>query len=75
MSRKVPEVHPAAVAIFGGVVDPKRLRFPFNRMPASDARDWASIRAWAGSVGEAFDYGKAALGTRDDRRELQRSPR
>jgi menaquinone-dependent protoporphyrinogen oxidase len=72
---KVPEVHPAAVAIFGGVVDPKRLRFPFNRMPASDARDWASIRAWAGSVGEAFDYGKAALGTRDDRRELQRSPR
>jgi menaquinone-dependent protoporphyrinogen oxidase len=72
---KVPEVRPAAVAIFGGVVDPKSLRFPFNRMPASDARDWASIRAWAGAVGEAFGYGKAASDARDHRRELQRSPR
>ena len=25
----------------------RSLRFPFNRMPASDARDWAAIRAWA----------------------------
>jgi menaquinone-dependent protoporphyrinogen oxidase len=72
---KVPEVRPATVAVFGGVVDPKSLRFPFNRMPASDARDWASIRAWAGSVAEALDYGKAAPEARDDRRELQRSPR
>jgi menaquinone-dependent protoporphyrinogen oxidase len=72
---KVPEVRPVAVAVFGGVVDPKSLRFPFNRMPASDARDWAAIRAWAGSVGEAFGYGKAASEARDHRRELQRSPR
>ena len=72
---KVPEVRPAAVAIFGGVVDPKTLRFPFNRMPASDARDWASIRAWAGSVAEAFDYGKAAYEARDPRRTLQQTPR
>jgi len=71
----VSEVSPAAVAVFGGVVDPKRLHFPFNHMPPSDARDWASIRAWAGSVGEAFGYGKAAFEARDHRRELQRSPR
>jgi menaquinone-dependent protoporphyrinogen oxidase len=38
---------PDLVAVFGGVVDPAKLRFPFNRMPPSDARDWAAIRAWA----------------------------
>ncbi len=37
-------------AIFGGVVDPERLRFPFSRMPASDTRDWDAIRAWADEV-------------------------
>ncbi len=44
---RVPEVQPASVAVFGGVVDPSALRFPFNRMPASDARDWEAISAWA----------------------------
>jgi menaquinone-dependent protoporphyrinogen oxidase len=44
---KVPELDPISTAIFGGVVDPSGLRFPFSRMPASDARDWAAIRAWA----------------------------
>jgi menaquinone-dependent protoporphyrinogen oxidase len=48
----VPEVEPVSVAIFGGVVDPARLRFPFNRMPASDARDWDAIDAWAAHVAE-----------------------
>ena len=43
---RVPELAPFAVAIFGGVVDPTRLHFPFNRMPASDARDWHAIREW-----------------------------
>src|SRR3954469_4293657 len=33
---KTPEIEPYSVAIFGGVVDPDKLRFPFNRMPASD---------------------------------------
>lgn len=46
----VPELEPASVAIFGGVVDPGKLRFPFNRMPASDARDWDAIRGWADEV-------------------------
>jgi len=41
------ELKPVAVAIFGGVIDPAKLHFPFNRMPAGDARDWDAIRAWA----------------------------
>ena len=43
----VPEVTPVSIGLFGGAIDPARLRFPFNRMPASDARDWDAIRAWA----------------------------
>lgn len=43
---------PKAIAIFGGRHDPALLRFPDNNaamrnMPASDARDWEAIRAWA----------------------------
>ena len=45
-----PELRADPVAIFGGVVDPARLHFPFNRMPASDARDWDAIRQWADDV-------------------------
>ncbi len=43
----VPEVHPFSTAIFGGVIDPSKLRFPFKNMPAVDARDWEAIQAWA----------------------------
>ena len=50
----VPELTPAAVAIFGGVVDPSKLRFPFTRMPASDARDWDAIDAWAHEFAALF---------------------
>ncbi len=46
----VPELEPVSVAVFGGVVDPAELRFPFNRMPASDARDWDAIHVWAQDV-------------------------
>jgi menaquinone-dependent protoporphyrinogen oxidase len=52
--RRVPEVTPAGVAIFGGVLDPARLRFPFNRLPASDARDWHAIEAWSDEMAETF---------------------
>ena len=72
---KIPQVDPYAVAIFGGVVDPKKLRFPLSKLPASDARDWAQIRAWAGEVAAAFDYGKPASIAGDARRELQQTPR
>jgi hypothetical protein len=36
------------------VVDPAQLRFPFSRMPASDARDWTEIEAWADRVAAAL---------------------
>ena len=48
-----PELRLATVAIFGGVVDPGKLRFPFNRMPATDARDWTAICSWADAVANA----------------------
>ena len=32
------------------MIDPARLRFAFNRMPACDARDWDAIAAWADEV-------------------------
>ena len=41
---KEPELVPVSVAIFGGVIDPAKLRFPFTRMDAADARDWDAIR-------------------------------
>jgi menaquinone-dependent protoporphyrinogen oxidase len=52
---KVPELEPVAVGIFGGVVDPAKLHFPFNRMPAVDARDPAAIRSWALEVAAALE--------------------
>jgi menaquinone-dependent protoporphyrinogen oxidase len=51
---KVPEVQPVAVTIFGGVVHPEELHFPFNKMPAGDARDPEAIRAWAHDVAAAI---------------------
>jgi menaquinone-dependent protoporphyrinogen oxidase len=59
--KKVPEVEPMAVAIFGGVIDPSKLHFPFNRMPASDARDWDAIAAWAESLPETLGLGQVGL--------------
>jgi menaquinone-dependent protoporphyrinogen oxidase len=52
---KVPEVEPRSVAVFGGVIDPAKLRFPLNRMPASDARDWNGIEAWAKTIAVALE--------------------
>jgi menaquinone-dependent protoporphyrinogen oxidase len=51
---RVPEITPFSVAIFGGVVHPHELDFPFSRMPASDARDWEAIHAWAREVGDVL---------------------
>ncbi|MDD3248495.1 MAG: flavodoxin domain-containing protein [Methanosarcina sp.] len=58
---KFPWLTPIAIEIFGGKFDPKNLRFPDNliaklpasplrNMPASDARDWTAIRAWASNL-------------------------
>lgn len=38
---------PVSVEVFGGVIDPSRLHFPFNHLPKGDARDWSAIRVWA----------------------------
>jgi hypothetical protein len=35
------------VTIFGGALEPESWRFPFNRLPAFDARNWDAIRGWA----------------------------
>jgi menaquinone-dependent protoporphyrinogen oxidase len=72
---KVSGVDPFAVTIFGGVLDPRKLRFPFNRMPASDARDWDAVHAWAADVAQGLTYGKPAPKPRDLRSELQQTPR
>jgi menaquinone-dependent protoporphyrinogen oxidase len=47
---KVPELEPLTIGVFGGVVDPARLRFPLNRMPATDARDWDAIGVWTAGL-------------------------
>ena len=49
--KKVPEVEPRSIAVFGGVIDPAKLRFPLNRISASDARDWNAIEAWTDEIG------------------------
>jgi menaquinone-dependent protoporphyrinogen oxidase len=54
---KRPWVSPAAVAVFGGRLDPSGLRFPhknpaMKQIPASDIRDWEAIRTWADSLPE-----------------------
>ena len=43
---KIAELQPVTVAVFGGVVDPTQLRFPFSHMAASDAP--TGIRSAAG---------------------------
>jgi menaquinone-dependent protoporphyrinogen oxidase len=50
---KLP-VEPLATHLFGGAIDPRKLRFPFNRMPAADVRDWDDVRAWATELAERF---------------------
>ena len=47
---RYPDVHPLAAEIFGGVIDPERMAFPFKHMPAGDHRDWDEIRAFALSL-------------------------
>ena len=56
----VPDLEPYAVAIFGGVIDPAGLHFPFNRMPASDARDWAAIAVFGAELQAGFAARTAA---------------
>ncbi len=58
---KFPGFKPVAKEVFFGRYDPARLRFPDSLIaslpaspihdePASDVRDWSTIRAWATSL-------------------------
>ena len=55
---KFPWLAPVAKEVFGGKFDPRKLRFPYNlipalrRLPASDIRDWKAIHNWAGEIVE-----------------------
>jgi menaquinone-dependent protoporphyrinogen oxidase len=49
-----PELEPRAVTVFGGVIEPERLRFPFNHMQQVDIRDWPTIHAWAAELPALF---------------------
>jgi menaquinone-dependent protoporphyrinogen oxidase len=57
---KVPWFSPVARQVIGGRFDPQKLRFPFSfipvlrNLPASDARDWDAIHAWAGILPPAL---------------------
>jgi menaquinone-dependent protoporphyrinogen oxidase len=41
---------PVSTEVFGGVINPAKLHFPFNHMQAGDARDWTAIRTWASNL-------------------------
>jgi menaquinone-dependent protoporphyrinogen oxidase len=55
-------VEPDAVEIFGGVIDPAKLRFPFNRMVATDQRDWDAIERWAKELATLFERERSTVG-------------
>jgi hypothetical protein len=54
-------VTPNLFASFGGVVNPQSLRFPFNRLPAGDARDRDAIRQFAEQAGSLFAHSARAV--------------
>ena len=35
------------LTVFGGVIDPAKLHFPFSKLTATDARDWEAIETFA----------------------------
>jgi menaquinone-dependent protoporphyrinogen oxidase len=49
--RPLPDVGADPIGIFGGVIDPATLRFPFNHLAAVDARDWKAIGDFAAQFG------------------------
>ena len=57
LKASVPGLEPVSLMIFGGAIDPHGLRWPFSRMPASDARDWDAVRDWAAELARRPDFG------------------
>ena len=56
------DIAPDVEAVFGGVFDPTILHFPFNHMPASDARDWNAIQRFADEVYQSFSSERSGRG-------------
>ncbi|MGO8948217.1 MAG: flavodoxin domain-containing protein [Ktedonobacterales bacterium] len=62
---KFPWLTPTVITIFGGKLDPTKLTFPHNlvpalkNMPPSDVRDWAAIKAWAGDLARKLQVAPA----------------
>ena len=56
---------PVALEMFGGKFDPAKLNFPINvlagKAPASDARDWTAIRAWASDLAKKLQSALAIV--------------
>ena len=56
LQQTADRIRPRDTAVFGGVLDPKKLnaieRFVLKRMKAAmgDFRDWTAIEAWAGKI-------------------------
>jgi menaquinone-dependent protoporphyrinogen oxidase len=57
---RAPELVPVSLRIFGGALDPDKLRFPLSRMEGADARDWNAISAWAEQLVAVFGTRAAA---------------
>jgi menaquinone-dependent protoporphyrinogen oxidase len=56
---------PQSIAMFDGEIRPDRLRFPFNRMPEGDWRDWDAVREWAkGLLGQLSGASAPAVSPR-----------
>ena len=55
--RKLPWLRPIAIQLFGGVIEPAKLRFPFKKMDAGDVRDWERIRVWARDLADPIRAG------------------
>ena len=56
---KHEDITPVAVTVFGGVLQPTKLRFPdanpaMKGFDATDLRDWTAIEAWADSLAQAM---------------------
>ena len=50
-----PELEPRTRAVFGGVIDPEKLHFPFSHMEKRDLRDWNEVRSWAAALPAELD--------------------
>jgi menaquinone-dependent protoporphyrinogen oxidase len=59
LNAAVPRLRPVSLTVFGGAIDPHRLRWPLSRMQASDARDWDDVRAWTTELAHRPDFAPA----------------